>query len=123
MHLGNIGNIAPVQIADAHRTESAGPRLIDQRIDANAKVLTTDERVALTAVADLQGETPGHTYTRYGLTKFVTEYHGRAFTGGVQVHDVGDYLRALESSANMKGGRDIYGVTAEEYGRLVEVFA
>lgn len=120
----NIGHISPSYISVSNRAESqAGPYIIDERIDANASVLNADERVALTAVADLQGETPGHTYTRYGLTKWVTDYWGRAFTGGVMVHDTGDYLRALESSARMNGGRDVYGVTAEEYGRLVDVFA
>lgn len=121
--MDSIGVHLP-QVQVTHRTYSTGTaRLIDEPINVNASALNADERVVLTAVADLQGETPGHTYARYGLTKWVTDYWGEAFKGGVMVHNTSDYLRALESSARMHGGRDIYGVTAEEYGRLVDTYA
>jgi len=94
-----------------------------ERIDANSKSLTRDERVTLSAVATLQGETADKLYGRFGLTKHSTESNGVAFTGGVQVHNVNDFLRALESSAEMHGGTDRYGVKAEEYGRLVDIYA
>lgn len=77
----------------------------------------------MSSLGALQGETPDELYGRYGLTEHSTEAHGVAFTGGFQVYNVNDFLRALESSAEMHGGTDRYGVEAEEYGRLVDIYA
>lgn len=94
------------------------PQISSERIDANASVLNNDEKSTLRAVASLQGESDAHTFTRYGLTKHATE-QGIAFMGS-HVEDVDDYVKALVQRAEKQGGEDMFGVTAKEYGRLID---
>lgn len=101
-----------------------GPTMIvDRTIDASGKNLSNDERVTLTAVAGLQGVDRQNMFSQYALAKDVTDQGRGAFTGGIEVQSVEDYVKALKAQAEKDGGTDQFGVKAEEYGRIIDTWA
>lgn len=99
------------------------PQISSERVDANGMKLSMGEKGTLTSVAKLQGETVQHTYTRYGLTKAASESGLGVSLMSMDVHSVEEFVEALKKQAEENGGYDQYGVSASEYGRLIDTIA
>lgn len=97
-------------------TAYRAPSISNERLDFSSKNFSPEEKSTVHQIALLQDESFAHTATRYQLTKHVGIEKGIAFKDGITVvQDIGDFVEALRNKAEQMGGKDSYGVKAEQY--------
>lgn len=87
-------------------------------LDFSGKSLNQFERSTITQIANLQDQEVQLSIGRYEMTKWVGE-NGIPFLDGVtEVQNIEDYLQGLVNRAEGFGGKDMHGVTTNQYQQL-----